>query len=92
MLETRNKPYTTTLPFIAETQSERKKDIKMTNNKNENKGSLISSVGGLFIIIGIVSMTMKSSNLIIFSCLIIGIILAAYGVIAMGKSKKSNDN
>ena len=64
----------------------------MTNNKNENKGSLISSVGGLFIIIGIVSMTMKSSNLIIFSCLIIGIILAAYGIIVMGKSKKSNDN
>ena len=63
----------------------------MTNNKNENKGSIISSIGGLLIIIGIISMTMKSSNLIIFSCLIIGIILTAYGIIAMAKAKKTND-
>jgi|TARA_B110000908_G_C9799079_1_gene247847 uncharacterized membrane protein HdeD (DUF308 family) len=63
----------------------------MTNNKNENKGSILSSVGGLFIIIGIVAMTVKASNFIIFPCLIIGIIITAYGIISMGKSKKTND-
>lgn len=64
---------------------------KMANNKNESKGSILSSVGGLFVIIGIVAMTMKSSNFIIFPSLIIGIILAAYGVVTMSKPNKTND-
>ena len=63
----------------------------MTNNKKENKGSILTSVGGLFTMIGIVSMTMKSSNFVIFPCLIIGIMITAYGIISMGKSKKTND-
>ena len=63
----------------------------MTNNKIENKGSILTSVGGLFTMIGIVSMTMKSSNFVIFPYLIIGIMITAYGIISMGKSKKTND-
>ena len=80
-----------TLAFIDQRTQNLKAQIKMTNNKKENKGSILSSIGGLFIIIGIVSMTMESANFIIFPCLIIGIMITAYGIISMGKSKKTNE-
>jgi len=87
----RNKPYTKPLAFIDLRTQNSKKQIKMTNNKKENKGNILISAGSLFIIIGIVAMAMKSSNFIILPCLIIGIMITAYGIISTGKSKKIND-
>ena len=55
------------------------------DKKKENKGSLISSIGGLFTIIGITLLAMKSSAILYLSCTIIGLILAAYGVFLMLK-------
>ena len=56
------------------------------DKKKENKGSLISSVGGLFTIIGMTLLAMKSSAILYLSCTIIGVILAAYGVFIMLKA------
>ena len=53
--------------------------------KKENNGSLFSSIGGLFTIIGITLLAMKSSAILYLSCTIIGLILAAYGVFLMLK-------
>jgi hypothetical protein len=53
--------------------------------KKENNGSLISSIGGLFTIIGMTLLAMKSSIILYLSCTIIGLILAAYGVFIMLK-------
>jgi hypothetical protein len=55
------------------------------NKKKENSGSLISSIGGLFTIIGMTLLAMKSSAILYLSCTIIGLILAAYGVFLMLK-------
>lgn len=53
---------------------------------NKDKGNLASSMGGLAIIFGIISMVLKSSNLVIFTSLIAGILLTAYGIVVMSKS------
>ena len=53
--------------------------------KKENNGSLFSSIGGLFTIIGITLLAMKSSAILYLSCTIIGLILAGYGVFLMLK-------
>ena len=53
--------------------------------KKENNGSLFSSIGGLFTIIGITLLAMKSSAILYLSFTIIGLILAAYGVFLMLK-------
>ena len=53
--------------------------------KKENNGSLFSSIGGLFTIIGMTLLAMKSSAILYLSCTIIGLILAAYGVFLMLK-------
>ena len=55
------------------------------DKKKENKGSLISSIGGFFTIIGMTLLAMKSSAILYLSCTIIGLILAAYGVFLMLK-------
>jgi hypothetical protein len=55
------------------------------NKKKENNGSLISSIGGLFTIIGMTLLAMKTSEILYLSCTIIGLILAAYGVFLMLK-------
>ncbi|MFT4644842.1 MAG: hypothetical protein ACI9H1_001675 [Polaribacter sp.] len=55
------------------------------DKKKENSGSLISSIGGLFTIIGMTLLAMKSSAILYLSCTIIGLILAAYGVFLMLK-------
>ena len=55
------------------------------DKKKENNGSLISSIGGLFTIIGMTLLAMKSSAILYLSCTIIGLILAAYGVFLMLK-------
>ena len=55
------------------------------NKKKENNGSLISSIGGLFTIIGMTLLAMKTSAILYLSCTIIGLILAAYGVFLMLK-------
>jgi hypothetical protein len=56
------------------------------NKKKENKGSLISSIGGLFAIIGMTLFALKTSAILYLSCTIIGLILAAYGVFMMLKA------
>ncbi|TVZ56232.1 hypothetical protein OD91_1512 [Lutibacter sp. Hel_I_33_5] len=56
------------------------------DKKKENRGSLISSIGGLFTIIGMTLLAMKSSVILYLSCTIIGVILAAYGVFVMLKA------
>jgi hypothetical protein len=56
------------------------------DKKKENKGSLISSIGGLFTIIGMTFLAMKTSVILYLSCTIIGVILAAYGVFIMLKA------
>ena len=55
------------------------------DKKKENNGSLISSIGVLFTIIGMTLLAMKSSAILYLSCTIIGLILAAYGVFLMLK-------
>ena len=55
------------------------------DKKKENSGSLISSIGGLFTMIGMTLLAMKSSAILYLSCTIIGLILAAYGVFLMLK-------
>jgi hypothetical protein len=55
------------------------------DKKKGNNGSLISSIGGLFTIIGMTLLTMKSSAILYLSCTIIGLFLAAYGVFLMLK-------
>jgi len=55
------------------------------DKKKENNGSLISSIGGLFTIIGMTLLAMKSSAILYLFCVIIGLILAAYGVFLMLK-------
>jgi hypothetical protein len=55
------------------------------NKKKENRGSLMSSIGGLFTIIGMTLLAMKSPAILYLSCTIIGLILAAYGVFLMLK-------
>ena len=57
------------------------------DKKKENNGSLISSIGGLFTIIGMTLLAMKSSAILYLSCTIIGLILAAYGVFLMLKKQ-----
>ena len=64
------------------------------NKKKENNGSLISSIGGLFTIIGMTLLAMKSSAILYLSCAIVGVILAAYGVFVIlraGQLKKDNE-
>jgi hypothetical protein len=56
------------------------------DKKKENRGSLISSIGVLFTIIGMTLLVMKSSALLYLSCTIIGVILAASGVVVMLKA------
>ena len=53
------------------------------DKKKENKGSLISSIGGLFTIIGMTLLAIKSSIIIYLSFTIIGLILTGYGVFVM---------
>jgi hypothetical protein len=55
------------------------------DKKKANKGSLISSIGGFFTIIGMTLLAMKTSAILYLSCTIIGLILAAYGVFLMLK-------
>jgi hypothetical protein len=56
------------------------------DKKKENKGSLISSIGGFFTIIGMTLLAMKSSAILYLSFTIIGVILAAYGVFIILKA------
>ena len=56
------------------------------DKKKENKGSLISSIGGLFAIIGMTLLAMKTSVILYLSFTIMGVILAAYGVFIMLKA------
>jgi hypothetical protein len=55
------------------------------DKKKENNGSLISSIGVLFTIIGMTLLAIKTSAILYLSCTIIGLILAAYGVFLMLK-------
>jgi hypothetical protein len=55
------------------------------DKKKENNGSLISSIGVLFTIIGMTLLAMKTSAILYLSCTIIGLILSAYGVFLMLK-------
>ncbi len=64
------------------------------DKKKENKGSLISSIGGLFTIIGLTFLTLDYPSIYSLSCTTIGVVLAAYGVFVMfnaGKVKKDED-
>ena len=64
------------------------------NKKKENNGSFISSIGGLFTIIGMTLLAMKSSAILYLSCAIVGVILAAYGVFVILRArqlKKDNE-
>lgn len=56
------------------------------DKKKENKGSLISSIGGLFTIIGMTLLAIKSSATLYISFATIGVILAAYGVFVILKA------
>jgi hypothetical protein len=56
------------------------------DKKKENKGSLISSIGGCFTIIGMTLLAIKSSAILYLSFTIIGVILAAYGVFIILKA------
>jgi hypothetical protein len=56
------------------------------DKKKENKGSLISSIGGFFTIIGMTLLVIKSSAILYLSFTIIGVILAAYGVFIILKA------
>jgi hypothetical protein len=60
----------------------------MAIKENCNKGYIITNIGGLFVIIGIVLMTMESASIFIFSFLIIGIVLSVYGMFSSSKVKK----
>ena len=55
------------------------------DKKKENSGSLISSIGGLFTIIGMTLLAIKTSAILYLSCTIIGSIMATYGVFLMLK-------
>jgi len=61
----------------------------MADKQHEYKGSLISSIGGLFTIAGLSCMTMGSSEIIYLSFMVIGVVLTFYGVFLMLKSKKN---
>tara|TARA_B110001450_G_C17630223_1_gene484881 strand:+ start:593 stop:781 length:189 start_codon:yes stop_codon:yes gene_type:complete len=54
--------------------------------KKENKGSLISSIGVFFTIIGMTLLAIKSSAILYLSFTIVGVILAAYGVLVILKA------
>ena len=54
--------------------------------KKENNGSLISSIGGLFTVIGMTLFALKTSTILYLPCTIIGLILATYGVFIMLKA------
>ena len=56
------------------------------NKKKENNGSLISSIGVLFTIIGMTLLAIKSSAILYLSFTIVGVILAAYGVLVILKA------
>ena len=56
------------------------------DNKKENKESLISSIGGLFTVIGMTLFALKTSAILYLSFTIIGLILAAYGVFVILKA------
>ncbi|QCX39557.1 hypothetical protein FF125_14320 [Aureibaculum algae] len=62
------------------------------DKKKENKGSLISSIGGLFTIIGMTLLTLKSSAIFYLSFTILGVVLAAYGVFVMLKAGQIGGN
>ena len=62
----------------------------MTNNKKkESKGVIISCVGGLFTIIGVALISIGGFKLLSYISLILGVILAAYGVLIMEKMKNN---
>lgn len=54
--------------------------------KKENKGSLISSIGVFFTIIGMTLLAIKSSAILYLSFTIVGVILAAYGLLVILKA------
>ena len=54
--------------------------------KKENNGSLISSIGGLFTVIGMTLFALKTLVILYLPCTIIGLILATYGVFIMLKA------
>ena len=58
------------------------------DKKKENKGSLISSIGGFFTIIGMTLLVIKSSAILYLSFTIIGVILATYGVFVILKARQ----
>ena len=61
------------------------------DKKKGNNGSLISSIGGLFTIIGMTLLAIKSSAILYISFATIGMILTGYGVFVMinaGQLKK----
>ena len=72
---------------MAEHTQTQKKKMKNENEKKVIKGSIISSVGGLFTVIGITSLSMDSSAIIYLSFTILGFILAAYGFFIMLKAQ-----
>ena len=55
------------------------------DKKKENKGSLISSIGVLFTVIGMTLLAIKSSAILYISFATIGMILTGYGVFVMIK-------
>ena len=55
------------------------------DKKKGNNGSLISSIGGLFTIIGMTLLAIKSSAILYISFATIGMILTGYGVFVMIK-------
>lgn len=62
------------------------------NKKRENKGSFISSVGGLFTIIGMTLLTIQSSAIWYLSFTVLGVIITAYGVFVMFKAGRIDNN
>lgn len=53
-----------------------------------NKGSLISSLGGLSTIIGMTLLSMDSNKVAYLSFTLLGVVLGAYGLFVMVKFRK----
>ncbi len=62
------------------------------NKKKENKGSILSGIGGLFTIAGIVLMVLKGSAMGYLTVIIIGVFLAAYGFMLTAKAGKKEED
>jgi hypothetical protein len=54
-------------------------------NNSKKSTPLTTSLGGLLIFIGIVALALKSSYLIVFPSLIVGILITAYALVSNRK-------